>query len=143
MRNPFKDRHFSEPTVCKLCHAVYQNGQWSWGEIPEKAEEVVCPACQRYEDDQPAGVIEIRGSYYKNHRDELLQLITGIEHRVNKEQPMERIMSIADKSDRTVITTTGFELARKIGQTLHKSYDGEVEFNYSNSKNELDIKWKI
>ena len=38
---------------------------------------------------------------------------------------MERIMAIADDDDQTVVTTTGIHVARRIGESLCHSYQGQ------------------
>lgn len=128
-----------EPTVCKICQAVYIDGHWSWEEIPEEANEIICPACQRYENNQPAGTINLKGYFYKEHKEKILKLITEAEKKANNTHPMERIMSISDKRDHVIVTTTGVFLARKIAEVLRNSFEGEVDFNFQDNGRHLNV----
>ncbi|HKJ32786.1 MAG TPA: BCAM0308 family protein [Balneolales bacterium] len=128
--------------VCKLCHAVYVDGRWTWATIPNAADEVICPACQRFEENQPAGIMDIKGNLFKEHKAEVLKLITETEKAENKVHPMERIMSISDKHNHTIVTTTGVNLVREIAESLRKSFDGRLEFNYQEANDSLNVIWK-
>ena len=141
-QNKEKDKaeaYNDKPLICTMCQAVYRNGRWAWGEVPVNAHEIICPACQRYEENQPAGIIDIRGILYKNHKDQILNLITNAEKSINLSHPMERIMSIHDKRGHTVITTTGTLLAKEIADILKQSFNGKAEYNYHESDNTLDV----
>ena len=92
----------TEPSVCLSCGAVYSGGRWTWIEEPEGAVNCLCPACQRIADDFPAGQVELRGEFFEQRREQILNLISN-------EEKMEKVILITG--------ATGF-----VGQNLvHKT----------------------
>ena len=131
-----------EPTVCPNCQAIFEGGRWQWGEVPEEANEDLCPACRRIQDEFPAGYVTIKGEFLKEHRDEIVALINAQEKREKAEHPLQRIMSIDDIRDGLQVTTTDSHLARGIGQALHDAYKGDLKLRYSRDENLLRATWK-
>jgi NMD protein affecting ribosome stability and mRNA decay len=76
-------KKLSGPTLCTQCGAVFAKGRWSWQEKPVEFGKTVCPACQRIEDQYPAGIIHLNGEFMNSNRKEILQLIRNTE-RVEK-----------------------------------------------------------
>ena len=58
-----------EPTKCPQCSASFQNGRWSWAKAPSDSHVQLCPACQREQDQFPAGYVSIKGQFFASHRD--------------------------------------------------------------------------
>lgn len=121
---------WAEPTVCSQCRAVYSSGRWTWKDVPPQAHSVVCPACLRTQEDYPAGIVEISGPFFEEHKQEILNLVRNTEEAEKKEHPLERIIKTKDEGEGTVVTTTGVHLARRIGEALRRSYQGEYELEY-------------
>jgi len=130
-----------EPTVCPQCGAVFHDGRWQWLARPAGADEEMCPACHRIHDGYPAGFVTVEGSFFKQHREELLHLIRNEETRAKAEHPLKRIMQIEDKDDGLLVTTTDIHLARGIGEALHHAYQGELEYHYNERENLLRVVW--
>lgn len=130
-----------EPTVCRECGSLFQSGRWSWRKPPKQAHKIVCPACQRIADNCPAGYVEIRGTYFIEHREELLNLIFSEEKLEKTEHPIERIMSISHEDDRTVVTTTGVHVARRIGKALLHACHGDLSMQYGDDENSIRVYW--
>ena len=120
---------------------MYLDGRWSWAGAPKGAHKAVCAACQRIADRFPAGRIEIGGAFFKDHREEILRLVRNVEATEKKERPMERIMAIEDEGDQTVVTTTGIHVARRIGESLSHSYQGEFDFSYGDGEDSIRVSW--
>ncbi|HUL97472.1 MAG TPA: BCAM0308 family protein [Usitatibacter sp.] len=141
--DPYKaPRKPPEPTVCPRCKAVYAAGRWAWARKPEDAFEQTCPACQRIEDQFPAGYVMIKGQFMREHRDEIIALITRAEDREKAERPLRRIMAIEDVRDGLQVTTTDSLLARGIGEALYDAYKGDLKLRYSRDENLLRATWK-
>ena len=85
-----------EPTTCPSCGAVFKSGRWKWEQAPEDAYQQKCPACQRIQDQFPAGYVMIKGEFLADHRDEIIALITSKEDREKADHPLQRIMAIED-----------------------------------------------
>ncbi|QEL66511.1 hypothetical protein OTERR_30350 [Oryzomicrobium terrae] len=130
-----------EPTVCAECGAVYHQGRWVWQPRPEGASETVCPACQRQRDHFPAGYLTLRGERLNTLHDELLRLVRHEESRERSEHALERIMAIEEGEQEWLVTTTDIHLARRIGEALHRAYQGALEFHYNPEENLLRVTW--
>lgn len=131
-----------EPTFCPTCKAVFSEGRWGWGRKPDESFEQNCPACQRIQDEFPAGYVMIKGEFIKEHRDEIIALLKHKEDREKAEHPLQRIMAIEDVHDGLQVTTTDSHLARGIGEALHDAYKGDLKLRYSRDENLLRATWK-
>jgi len=132
----------AEPTLCPQCGAVFHEGHWQWAAMPAQVHEEMCPACHRIHDEFPAGYVTISGTFFKDHRDELLHQIRNDEAKAKAEHPLERIIKVEDQDDSILVTTTGIHLARGIGEALHHAYKGELEFHYNEQENLLRVVWE-
>jgi NMD protein affecting ribosome stability and mRNA decay len=131
-----------EPTLCPECHALFVTGRWTWKKAPEKVYTSLCPACRRISDNYPAGLIEIKGTFYQQHTEEILNLVRNIESQEKGERPLERIMTISDEKDHTLVKTTGIHIARRIGEALSRSYKGNLTFQYADSDKNIRVNWQ-
>jgi len=131
-----------EPTCCPECHATFQEGRWSWKAGPPECHEQLCPACQRIQDEFPAGYVVIKGEYLKAHRDEILAVVNGKEKREKAEHPLQRIMEIKDVADGLQVATTDSHIARGIGEALRNALQGDLKIRYSKDENLVRVAWK-
>jgi NMD protein affecting ribosome stability and mRNA decay len=134
-----------EPSVCPDCGAIFHTGRWQWGLPNPESNEVLCPACERTRDQFPAGFVEVGGPFFKEHRDEILALVSHHAERAKAEHPLARIMNMEKgdegESEAISITTTDIHLARDLGEALHHAYHGELEFYYNDAENLLRVHW--
>lgn len=131
-----------EPTLCPQCGALFTNGRWCWGKAPSDAHETLCPACRRILDNLPAGYIELKGEFFQDHYDEILNLTRNVEQQEKNERPLERIMAILNETDHTLVTTTGIHIARRIGEALSRSYNGDFSFQYADGEKSIRVSWQ-
>jgi len=132
----------TEPTVCSECGAVFVGGRWAWTEAPVGAVKDVCPACLRIADNFPAGFVEMKGAFFEQRRQEIMNLINNEEKQEKGEHPMERIMAIEAGSDHTLVTTTGVHIARRIGEAVARAYQGDLEFTYGDNEKTIRVQWE-
>jgi len=130
-----------EPAVCKHCNAVYLHGRWQWLAVPINAQTEICPACHRIQDHYPAGFLTIKGGFFLQHRNEIMNLIHNQEHREKADHPLKRIMGVEERTGETLVTTTDIHLARSIGDALHRAYQGQLEYSYNQAENLLRVEW--
>jgi hypothetical protein len=130
-----------QSTACKECGSLFQDGRWSWNKSTEKANKVVCPACQRIADNCPAGYVEIRGTFFQQYRQDILNLIRNEEELKKREHPLERVISIVHENERTLVTTTGVHIARRIGKALSRAYQGNFSFQYGDDEKSIRVYW--
>jgi len=108
---------------------------------PAKAREGLCPACRRTRDKYPAGFLTLKGQFFREHREEILNLARHEEQKANVEHPLQRIMAIEDQEDGILLTTTDTHLARGIGEAVHRAYQGELDFRYVEESSMLQVSW--
>ena len=101
----------------------------------------VCAACRRIADRFPAGRVEIGGAFFNDHREEILRLVRNVEAAEKKKHPLERVMAIEDNGEKVLVTTTGIHVARRIGESLSHSYQGEFAFNYGDGEDSIRVSW--
>lgn len=131
-----------EPAQCPSCHASYRAGRWTWAKPVAGAVAHKCPACQRMEDDLPAGYVKLKGSFLPAHRDEILAVVKAREAHARAEHPLQRIMAVEPNADGIVVTTTDVHLARAIATAVHNAFKGELDLRYSDSENLLRATWR-
>ena len=142
VHDPYKARlKLSEPAACPQCKAVYQQGRWCWDAPPAGASEVLCQACHRIKDSYPAGELTLRGGFLKDHKTEILHLARNEEKLENGEHPLNRIMDVEDRGEVVVITTTDIHLPRRIGEAIHRAYEGDLDFHYEEESYSIRVRW--
>lgn len=120
-----------EPTVCPKCGAVWQAGRWKWAEHkPEGANEELCQACHRINDEYPAGELTLNGKFVTAHKDEIINLVRNTEKAENAEHPLHRIMAVEERGDTILITTTDIHLPSRIGKAIFRAYEGKFDCHY-------------
>lgn len=131
----------SEPTVCKVCKAVFHEGRWQWIATPIFSDPVICPACQRIKDDFPAGYVTLQGPFFRAHEEEIMHLIKHHTEHERNEHPMKRIIKIMQNDDNVLITTTDMHLARGLGEVVHHAYQGELDVDHVSGENLVRVHW--
>lgn len=132
--------------VCKRCGALYHGKRWSLGKKvapagKKKALTVLCPACQKVQDNFAEGYVTIRGGFLKEHRDDILGLVRNKEAHAMHFNPLDRIISLKEGKGSVDITTTTEKLAQRIGQMLKKAFSGRVEYKWSSDVKLARIVW--
>lgn len=137
-------KKFPEGTRCPECGCVYINNRWSWPsyetEVPR--EEHLCPACRRIRDDYPAGELFLSGNYFREHKEQILNLINNILKEEHARSPLKRLVRIEDRGDLMYLTFTDDHVTRRVGEAIHKAHKGELEINYSEEDRFVRIHWK-
>lgn len=135
-------KKLKEPTACPECEAVFTHGRWNWADKqPDDAQQHLCPACQRIKDRVPAAFLTIRGDFFAEHKDEIMNLIHNYEKREWAEHPLKRIMDVEEQERGIVITFTDAHLARGIGDALHHAYQGDINYQYTKEDIMLRVTW--
>jgi hypothetical protein len=131
-----------DPTMCERCGALFEKGRWTWNKTDEEVYKTTCPACRRIAGNHPAGYVEIRGGFFYDHRQEIVNLIENVEKQQKSERPLERLISMQDLAEYTLVTTTGIHIARRIGEALARAYQGEMNFQYADGDKQIRVYWE-
>jgi len=59
-----------------------------------------------------------------------------------REHPLQRIMAIEEQAGGLLVTTTDAHLARRIGESLHAAFKGELAMQYAKEENLLRVSWR-
>jgi NMD protein affecting ribosome stability and mRNA decay len=130
-----------DSTVCPDCGAVFLQGRWTWNDADGFANQHLCPACKRTQDNVPAGVIELSGGFFHNHRQEIENLIRNEEAKEKERHPLERLMKTKEKENGLRVETTGLHLARRIGDALNRAYEGDLDLQYLDGQYKVRVSW--
>ena len=130
-----------EPTICTECGALFQNGRWTWNPKPANADEIICPACLRIQDKYAKGILTLRGSFLTEHKEEILNVVHNTEAKEKTEHPLSRIMGCEQQAAALIISTTDTHLPRRIGEVLHRAYQGELNVHYDEGEEFIRIAW--
>ena len=130
-----------EPTVCPQCGAVFHKGRWTWKAKPIRAQETLCPACQRINHQSPQGLLTVSGPFAIEHQQEILSVIRHEEARAKAEHPLSRIISVEEKGNGMMIATTDTHLPRRIGEALRHAYQGEFSLHYNDDTQFARVTW--
>ena len=136
-------RGLPDGSLCRGCGIVYRNKRWQKESVPpsEHSGEVLCPACQRIEGQDPAGVVTLSGPYLTQHKEEILNAVRQQEVKHREKNPLGRIMEIKEEAGGITITTTEDKLAQKIGREVYKSQRGELHYQWSHDQHMVRVTW--
>ncbi|MEX2162378.1 MAG: BCAM0308 family protein [Anaerolineales bacterium] len=141
--DPYESRKkLPDPTRCPTCKAVFLKGRWTWETVPDPVKEELCPACRRIKDRVAAGIVELSGPFFEEHRAEIESLINNQEKLEKERHPLERMMAMKPAKGGLRIETTGHHLARRLGNALKDAYQGELEIEYLKGQEKVRINWE-
>ncbi len=137
-------RKLPEPTRCPRCGAVYHAGRWQWMALPPaQANEELCTACQRINDNYPAGIVTLKGPLVRDQKSEIVRLARNQEEAEKAEHPLNRIMAVEEEGPETLrITTTDVHLPRRIGEAVQRAWHGDLKLDYDEHNYFVRVDWQ-
>jgi hypothetical protein len=84
----------------------------------------------------------MEGDFVGAHRDEINRLVQNEEELEKGQHPLHRIMATDESPDRIVVTTTDIHLPRRIGEAVHRAYQGDLELDYGKDEYSLRAHWR-
>jgi hypothetical protein len=138
------DRKLPEPTLCKICGAVFSGGRWQWlDHLPEAADETRCPACQRIHDRLPAGYLTLSGEFFETHREEIMRLVHNHVERQRQQHPLQRIIDSRSLENGGIeISFTEFHLPKGVGEAVKHAYQGELQITFAGESGQERVSWE-
>ncbi|MGA7105876.1 MAG: BCAM0308 family protein [Candidatus Deferrimicrobiaceae bacterium] len=136
--------------VCPVCRAICRNKRWYLDEkefallARKKGGGIArrrCPACRKIADGFIGGVVTLRGSFVREHREEIRNLVRNEEKRAMGCNPLARIIKLAENEDGFEVSTTAEKLAQRIGREVHKACSGTVEYKWSEDAKLVRVNW--
>lgn len=145
MRNPDPYRASGktrEPAHCPTCGAVTHHGHWQWPDtVTTAGAAIMCPACRRVADANPAGTVHISGPFAREHLAEIVALCWHEAHHEERNHPLHRIMAVEDADEGLTIATTDTHLPERIGHALHRAFKGKVGFHHGGDAR-VRVEWQ-
>lgn len=126
------------------CGAVYRNKRWlheASAAARHEGQNIVCPACRRIADRNPAGILFLSGDFFAAHENEINNLINNTARASTEKNPLGRVMDISKEKEGVSITTTDVKLAQKIGREIFKSHGGELHYIWSHAESPVRVTW--
>jgi NMD protein affecting ribosome stability and mRNA decay len=145
VHDPYMTRaKLPDPTICPECRVVFTKGRWQWlATAPTGGDEELCPACRRIRDQVPAGLLTLKGSFFDEHRSDIMNLLHNKVEAQKAQHPMERIMDVEDQDDGSaVVTFTDIHLAQGVGEAIERAYDGELDILYADESAIVRVRWE-
>lgn len=141
--NTYKEKGGVKGTTYCLCGAVYRNKRWlhEVSGTSHEGHEMVCPACRRIADRNPAAILSLSGDFFAAHEDEINKLIHHIAQISLAKNPLARVIDIGKDHESVVVTTTDVKLAQKIGREIFKSHGGELQYIWSHAESPVRVSW--
>lgn len=133
--------HMPDPAKCPRCGAAYLKGRWTWKAAAAGATEETCPACQRIEDNFPAGYVVFKGNYFAQHREEILNVVNARATRAREEHPLQRIIGMEPVSGGVRVTTTDAHLARGLAIAVQEAFKGDLDLTFTKDENLVRATW--
>jgi len=137
-----------EVSYCRKCGVIYRQKRWyiDAAELvnvkasPESGK-VICPSCQRMQDNNPAGIITLSGEYMRQHELEILDLLKHKETIYRVKNPLGRIMEISQEENALTISTTEDKLAQKLGRDVFKAHKGDLHYKWNHDEKLVRVNW--
>ena len=87
------------------------------------------------------GIVYITGNFFKQRRDQILNMLRNEEAKEVTNNPLDRIIDIMEKDDDVRVETTSENLAVHLGRMLYHSYGGSVEYKFSDDQKLARVYW--
>ena len=129
------------PVLCPQCGAIYRAGRWQWGPRSAGAPEVVCQACHRGNDNCPAGLVTLTGSFVRPNRAEIVRIATEQGLGEKRDRPANRIIGIDEGEDRVVVRTTDLHLPHRIGAAIQRTFQGRLDHHFDGDDYLMRVNW--
>jgi hypothetical protein len=144
IHDPYMTRtKLPEPSICPDCRVVFATGRWQWmRETPAEANEELCPACRRIRDKVPAGFLTLSGTFFNEHREEILNLLHNKVESEKRQHPMKRLMGMEEQEDKLVVTFTDVHLPRGVGEAIERAYEGDLDIHYEPEASIVRVTWE-
>ncbi len=121
----------SAPTLCTECRAVFARGRWTWKarlDVPADIclPPVLCPACRRVRDRDPAHVVRVDGVPRARAAD-IRALARHVEAAERASHPQERLVPVESTPGALCIGTAGVHLSRRLVAAILRSWKRQVK----------------
>ncbi len=146
--DPYLPPQGLKTALCERCHAVYHQKSWhrdadSYALLRDDPEttRLLCPACQKQNENFPAGILTLQGAYLWEHEEEIRNILNNRAQSVQSRNPLQRIMRMEKSEEQLVIETTDSKLAERLGRALQHAHRGELKIDWG-GKQTCRVDWQ-
>jgi len=93
-------------------------------------------------DRYPGGYVLLRGGYWTQHWDEILNLIRNQEAQAQRSRPLHRILWVEPHDGEMEIATTTAHLARRLGKAIHSAHKGDLTIHQPKGEPLVRVVWE-
>lgn len=136
--------------ICKYCNAVYQDKKWERladmdAKFVDELKRGCCPACHLEKGHLSDGVLQLSGTFFEEHKDEIKHLILNLAQKEEERDFMNRLERMDEsESGKITIYTTKNSLAVEMGKKVNDSYKGgKLDINFSKDDKPVDVRWHL
>jgi hypothetical protein len=135
-----------EVIQCTGCGAFYHRRHWMLAAPaafypPVPPRPIYCPACRKIKERYPSGELSLKGMESAERR-EILSILRNEEEQARNKNPLERIMSLAEKNGEWKVETTTEKLAQRLGRSVRKARGGQLVYKWSHNNKFLRVIWE-
>jgi hypothetical protein len=135
-----------EVIQCTGCGAFYHRRHWTLVapagfSAPAHAHPVYCPACRKTKERYPCGELTLK-FMESAERQEILRILRNEEEQARSKNPLQRIMSMAERNGEWKLETTTEKLAQRLGRSVHKARGGTLAYKWSHNNKFLRVVWE-
>ncbi len=135
-----------EVIQCTGCGAFYYRRRWMLEAPPafyppSPPRPLFCPACRKIKERYPGGELRLKGMD-ADERQEIVRILRNEEEQAREKNPLERIMTLAQKNLEWEVQTTTEKLAQRLGRSLRKARGGKLTYKWSHNNKFLRVVWE-
>ncbi len=134
--------------LCPKCHAIFDGEKWGYDldvyhEWRKKgARYTLCPGCERIERRRVDGIVDLRGDFLKEHKEEAMNLINNVAEKKKGKNIAARIFRIRESNQGIHVETTDRSLAERIGKEFEKAFSGSLDISWLKSEDFVRVNWQ-
>lgn len=133
---------FDDGSFCTECGIAYINKNWKL-DAPDsyKKKSIICPACKKIKEQYYLGVLELKGKFLQEHKQEILNILKNEEARQRAKNALPRIAKIEEVDDALIVYTTSVRLAFRLGKAVYNACKGDLTIKWSDGEHFTRVYW--
>jgi len=141
-------KHMKENLVDPKADLIYQEKHWEpldklRPDLVDNFQEGASPLSKMLEGDVCEGVLHIKGNFFMQHQEEILNAIRHSDDMARERDALNRVMKIIRMNeDDIAIFTTKNQLAVTIGKKLDSAFKGgKLDIHWSKGDRDVEVTW--
>lgn len=130
-------------SYCTECGISYINKNWKLNALEKyKKKAIICPACKKIKENYYLGILESKGSFLQEHKEEIRNILKNEEERQRAKNALPRIGKIEETEDgKLIVYTTSVRLAYRLGKAVYNACKGDLTIKWSDGEHFTRVYW--